>query len=215
MLVMLEAAQEVESSLADSAAASQAAANAPVETSVTATTVAGKTNDDDTDLRMDLTDFSDQELVQLAKALQEELDSYSDQQVPIAREEQVPLMLLPAEFISSSRNVVRFPRDRRAVGRLVHGDDGAEEEIVLEPLGALQLGNVEDSDPIIVVPDEPAPEREQYVIIEENPPSAFASVPEDSPKAVLLSEAELDDLELRSRIAELSDLLRERALRDI
>ncbi|KAH7680148.1 hypothetical protein AAVH_41481 [Aphelenchoides avenae] len=52
---LAEAAQEVESSLADSAAASQAAANAPVETSVTATTVAGKTNDDDTDLRMDLT----------------------------------------------------------------------------------------------------------------------------------------------------------------
>lgn len=106
-------------------------------------------------------DFSDQELVQLAKALQEELDSYSEQQVPFAREEQVPLMLLPAEFISSSRNVVRFPRDRRAVGRLVRGDDGTEEEIVLEPLGAVQLDNTEDSDPIIVVPDEPAPEREQ------------------------------------------------------
>jgi hypothetical protein len=209
---LTEQSQGLSASLTNSASTRQNLNNA-VETAVAATTVTDRANGDDAGLRMDLSDFSDGELIKLAQVLQEELDTYDQQHLPIAQEEQVPLMLLPAEFVSDAdENREPFPRDRR-------GQSAGDSELIFEPvsledLDSLSMTGSNGGGQVIVIPDEEVSPADQYVIVQENAPSSVANIPEETDN-VVLTDTELDDLELRSRIAELSDLLRERAVRDL
>jgi hypothetical protein len=210
---LTEQSQGLSASLTNSASTRQNLNNA-VETAVAATTVTDRANGDDAGLRMDLSDFSDGELIKLAQVLQEELDTYDQQHLPIAQEEQVPLMLLPAEFVSDAdENREPFPRDRR--GQSTGDSELIFQPIPLEDLDSLRMtGSMNGGGQVIVIPDEEVSPADQYVILQENAPSSVANNPEETDN-VVLTDSELDDLELRSRIAELSDLLRERAVRDL
>jgi hypothetical protein len=209
---LTEQSQGLSASLTNSASTRQNLNNA-VETAVAATTVTDRADSDDAGLRMDLSDFSDGELIKLAQVLQEELDTYDQQHLPIAQEEQVPLMLLPAEFVSDAdENREPFPRDRR--GQSAGDSEVIFEPISLEDLGSLSMTGSNGGGQVIVIPDEEVSPADQYVIVQENAPSSVANIPEETDN-VVLTDSELDDLELRSRIAELSDLLRERAVRDL
>jgi len=154
---------------------------------------------DDSTIKLDLSDFTDAELIRLAKVLQKELESSPTkahnnkapprigfQHAPAKLQE--PIWIVPVSIAEDEEGV--FPRDRRAL--------------------------VEQQQPVLLLDPEPQQVVEngapvEYVIVEDNPRAAAAGG--DLLMTVPLNEDQVDELELRQRLDQLGDLLKERAWR--
>lgn len=153
---------------------------------------------DDSTIKLDLSEFTDAELIRLAKVLQKELETspaskahnkapprIEFQQAPPKLQE--PVWILPVNIENDGE---LYPRDRR--GGIV------EQPVLLldeDPRQQLQL---ENSAPV------------EYVIVEPQAPPAAGG---DLLMATPLSDDQVDELELRQRLDELGDFLKERAWR--
>uniref|UniRef100_A0A914ECC4 Uncharacterized protein n=1 Tax=Acrobeloides nanus TaxID=290746 RepID=A0A914ECC4_9BILA len=146
---------------------------------------------------LDLSEFTDKELIELAKLLQNKIDAY-DSRIPV---EEYDMVLFPVELLNEEEEE---PNNDHLLRTLVRDRRSPSSRVEDEPV------------PIIVIPDEedslPAQENE-YLIVPE--PGDLPLVPGAPDQAVILSEDELDELELRTKIADLSEILKERALRGL
>lgn len=141
-----------------------------------------------------LAELSDDQLALLANIVQGELQKYNPNVAP----EEYQVVALPNEIFENQMN---------------DGADGVYEDIEIVPQERPTVA--EDIEPIVIVPEEelqqlaeqeePADQQPQIVFVPEEVEATMEMDPE-------VQEA-LDELELRERIAELAEILNERANR--
>ncbi|KAI1718631.1 hypothetical protein Ddc_09275 [Ditylenchus destructor] len=155
---------------------------------------------DDSNLKLDLSDFTDDELIRLARVLQRELETSPARNPPKAERRPrfpvntagVPVWVLPAETLEYNRE--SYPRDRRT-------SDDNEPIIILQDDDVVE--RITPSETIVDGEEDPV----EFVIIDETP-NAQGEI-----MAAPLSPAQRDEVELRQRMDELGDFLKERARR--
>ncbi|KAI6225539.1 hypothetical protein M3Y95_00707900 [Aphelenchoides besseyi] len=155
-------------------------------------------------LHLDLSDFSDDELVRLAEVLQKELEKYDTKAAAAAVEE--PFVLVPSELLNEDRVLSRPRRSepRRSEPRRLAAHRPGPSIRLLQDL--IQKAN---SEPLIILSDDDKPRNRGPRYMDDETQKSKVT------NELLLTEAEIDELELRSRLAQLSDALRERALRGL
>ncbi|KAI6182227.1 hypothetical protein M3Y97_00357600 [Aphelenchoides bicaudatus] len=155
-------------------------------------------------IHFDLADFSDDELIRLAEVMKDELKKYDETEEPVSKLAAEPLVLIPSELVKKPK---KHSRSRRSKPH--------SKLIITEDLPAELLRRITNPEPIIVVPDIDED-------VKQNSGPAYITVTEDDlqddaedSKSVPMTASEIDEMELRTRIAQLSDLLKERAFRGL